>query len=227
MKEFLKNNILPLLVYFLLVITAIAYLNLYGKENISLYLNRYVGNAFFNNFFYYITYLGDGRLVAFMLLAIMLHNVRLGICSTLSFLSATLAANLLKYTLFDDVNRPYFYYQYLMNKSQAINYVEGVDLHIHNSFPSGHSTQVFAVLMCLVFASKKKSFKLLWLAIAVLTSLSRVYLSQHWVTDITAGSFIGFVFSLIFEYLIIYKNKFPKLNQSLGVFINRAGNTPK
>lgn len=227
MRDFLKNNILPLLIYFLLVVTVIICLYLYSKEDISLYLNQYVGNSFFNNFFYYITYLGDGRLVAFMLLGIMLYNVRLGICSTLSFLSATLAATLLKYTLFDDVNRPYFYYQYYLNKEHVINYVEGVDLHIHNSFPSGHSTQVFAILMCLVFASKTNSFKLLWLGIAVLTSLSRVYLSQHWLTDITAGSFIGFVFSIIFEYLIIFKNKFPKLNQSLTVFINRAGNTQK
>jgi membrane-associated phospholipid phosphatase len=222
LKRFLKNNALALSIYFILLTCAISFLLVYNKLSVSLYLNQYVGNAFLNKLFYYITYLGDGRAVAFILLGIMLYNVRLGICATFSFLSATAVANTLKYTLFDDVNRPFFEYQYHLDPAHAINYVEGVDLHIHNSFPSGHSTQVFAVFMCLVFASNRQSYKLLWLGIAILTSFSRVYLSQHWLTDISAGSVIGFFFSLLFEYLIVYKNRFEKLSQPLFPFLKSA-----
>lgn len=226
-KEFLKNNRVALFAYFVFVVAAVSVLLVYGKEDVSLYLNQYVGNAFLDRFFYFITYLGDGRTVAFILAFILFYNVRLGLSTTLSFLSSSLVANLLKYTLFDDVNRPYYYYQYFLNPKRIINYVEGVDLHIHNSFPSGHSTQAFAIFMCLVFASKSHVWKLIWLSIALLTSYSRVYLSQHWLTDVTAGSLIGFIFSLVFEYSIIYKNTFQRLNISLSDLIKRERTIPK
>lgn len=213
--------------YFVLLTTSLSFLIVQGKEQVSLNVNQYVGNPILNNFFYYITYLGDGRLVAFILAFILLYNVRLGVSATLSFLSSTLLANLLKYTVFDDVNRPYFFYQYYPDPAQTIRYVDGVDLHIHNSFPSGHSTQVFAIFLCLVFASNKQSWKFLWLSLAVLASFSRVYLSQHWLTDITAGSLIGFIFSLIFEYTIINRNLFTRLNVSLVDLVKREQNSRK
>lgn len=226
-KDFLKNNRVALVTYFFLVVIALCFLLAHGKEEVSLYVNQYVGNPLVDRFFYFITYLGDGRTVAFILALILFYNVRLGLSTALSFLCSSLVANLLKYTLFDDVNRPYYYYQYFLNPKRLIHYVEGVDLHIHNSFPSGHSTQAFAILMCLVFASKSNTWKLLWLVIALMTSFSRVYLSQHWLTDVTAGSLIGFIFSLIFEYSIIYKNAFQRLNISLSDLIKRERTTPK
>jgi membrane-associated phospholipid phosphatase len=149
-----------------------------------------------------------------LLLILVLYNVRLGICATLSFLSAALVSNSLKYFFFDEVNRPAFIFRYI-ERDHAINYVEGLDLHIHNSFPSGHATQAFAIFMCLVFASKNTYLKILFFLIAFLTAFSRVYLSQHWLIDITAGSIIGFSFSFFYEYLLIHKNKFEKLNTSV------------
>jgi membrane-associated phospholipid phosphatase len=159
-----------------------------------------------------------------MLLIILLCNIRLGISATISFLSATLFSSFLKYCFFDDVNRPFYIYQWI--EPHDIKYVEGVQLNIHNSFPSGHATQAFAIFMCLAFAAKKNVVKLLLLCLALLTAFSRVYLSQHWLVDITAGSSIGMVFALIVEYLIISKNRFPKLNCSVfGLKRNDAAHT--
>lgn len=217
MKNFLKNNGWILGIYLLLLSCVLYFIFTYQKVGINLYVNQFVGNYYLNTFFYYITYLGDGTVALFILLMILLTNIRLGICATSSFLSATIVSNSLKYFFFDDVNRPYFIFQYI-EKQHQLNYVEGVDLHIHNSFPSGHATQAFAILMCLAFASKKHSFKFLFLVLAVLTSFSRVYLSQHWLVDITAGSMIGMFFSIVYEYLFIHKNKFEKLNKPLLAF---------
>jgi membrane-associated phospholipid phosphatase len=68
--------------------------------------------------------------------------------------------------------------------------------------------------MLLAFVSSKNGMKLLFLALALLTAYSRVYLSQHWLQDVTAGSFIGTLFSCLWYYLIITRDKLPTLNKS-------------
>lgn len=212
-KTFFKNNFWVLLIYALLLSTALFFILNFEKVSINVYLNQLVGNPFVNGFFYWITYLGDGNVAIILLILILLYNIRLGICATFSFLTAALVSNSLKYFFFDDVNRPAYIYRYI--KSYPIKYVDGLDLHIHNSFPSGHATQAFAIFMCLVFATTNSYLKFSFFIIAFLTAFSRVYLSQHWLVDITVGSMIGFSFSLLYDYLIIHRNKLLKLNKSV------------
>jgi membrane-associated phospholipid phosphatase len=223
-KEFIKNNAVIWIPYLVLVTVASYYMYQFEKQAIHIFFNRFVGNATINSFFYYITYLGDGRLAALLLLCIILYNVRTGIYATFSFLSSVIVSNSLKYFFYDDVNRPYFYFQYLDN-SYDLNIVEGVDMHIHNSFPSGHATQAFAILMCLAFVLPAKRWKFLIFAIAVITSLSRVYLSQHWLADVTAGSMIGMAASISFYALFIYHDRFQRLNAPLMKLSKKNGTT--
>lgn len=219
MKDFIKNNRWVLGTYLLLLGIALFFILNYSKVAIHIYLNQFVGNQLLNLFFFYITYLGDGTVAIFILLLILLYNIRLGLCASISFLSAGLFSNALKYFFFDDINRPFFIFQYY--ETFPLRYVKGVDLHIHNSFPSGHATQAFAIFMCLVFAFKPQGLKFLFLALALFTSLSRIYLSQHWLVDVTVGSMIGTFFSLLYEYLFIHKHKFEKLNKSVLAFRNK------
>lgn len=179
--------------------------------NIHIVVNAYVGNVAIDTFFYYLTYLGDGRIAVVILLLLLAYNLRFGIVATLSFISAGLATNALKYFFFADINRPFFYKAY---ENFHLNLVEGVDNHIHNSFPSGHATQAFSIFFLLALFTPKLSNKLLWLAVAILTAFSRMYLSQHWLPDVLAGSGIGMLFAVLFYYLFIAKNKLQKLNVS-------------
>lgn len=213
MRQLLKNNALVLTIYLLLVITAVFFMFSYNKSAIHLYVNQYVGNRYLNGFFYYLTFLGDGLFAAAILALIMLYNVRTGLYATASFLTAALMATILKRIFFDDVIRPFYFYQWI--ERRELNYVDGVDLHIFNSFPSGHATQAFGIFMCLVFALRHPVLKMFFFLTALLTSFSRVYLSQHWLADITAGSIVGVIFSIVFYLLIIDRNKFPKLDRSL------------
>lgn len=213
MKSFLKHNSLILSLYGIALLFSFFLLLNYEKVIIHIYLNHLVGNAFLNDFFYYVTYFGDGMLAPFLLLAILVYNTRLGIYTTLSFITASLFSQVLKHFFFDDVNRPLFVFQWQYH--YPINYVEGVERYIHNSFPSGHATQAFAIFMCLAFTAKKQPVKLLFFSLAVLTSFSRVYLSQHWLSDITAGSVIGFIFSILYYYLLISRNKLQRFDRPI------------
>ena len=216
MKGFLKNNSYILLIYLVLIGISISFLLNYEKVVIHSYLNQFVGNKFLNEFFYFITYLGDGTIAAFILFIILIFNIRLGLYATASFLTATLFSITLKHQFFDDVNRPSFVFKFYLHKQLKL--VDGTDLFIHNSFPSGHATQAFSILMCLVFAVKKAEYKFLFFMLAFLTAISRVYLSQHWLVDITVGSSIGMLFSILYYFVFIYKNKLEKLNRPLLTF---------
>ncbi len=195
------------------------------KNTLHIYLNQFVGNKYLDFLFYYITYLGDGLTAPFILLLLLVYNVRLGICTTVSFLSATLCTQILKHFFFDDVNRPTFIFNYFYH--YPIKIVDGVDTYINNSFPSGHATQAFSILMCFAFANKSQNVKLLLFFIALLTSFSRVYLSQHWLNDITAGSMIGMFFSILYYAIFIGQNKLQNLNKPLSALKKIDDNNKK
>lgn len=213
LKGFLKNNFLVLFIYLIAISISIGFLLNYEKTDIHYYLNQYVGNKYLNIFFYYITYLGDGNVAVFILLAILIYNVRLGIYTTVTFLSASLCAIALKRLFFSHVDRPSRIFKHFDPRDLTL--VDGVEQFIHNSFPSGHATQAFAIFMCLIFAVKNPFYKLLFFFIAFFTALSRVYLSQHWLNDITAGSIIGVFFSILFYYLLISRNKLQQFDKPL------------
>lgn len=213
MKSLVRNNISILLIYLVFLLTAAFFLLNYGKIQIHLYLNQAVGNELVNKFFYYITFLGDGLVAVILIFFILFYNVRLGLCTFFSFLIAAMVTNLIKYGLYDEVVRPWFVFKWIVHSQ--LNVVEVDDLHIHNSFPSGHATQAFAIFLCLALFAKSNTNKLLFMALALLTAFSRVYLSQHWLVDITVGSIIGSVTAFLFYWFIISKDRLPALNVPL------------
>ena len=221
-RQVLRTNAVIWIGYLLLIALAGFLIATHDKPSLHLRLNQLVGHPAIDTFFYYVTYLGDGSLVAFMLLAIVVYNVRTGMMATTSFLTATSISNLLKYTLFDDVNRPTYYFNYF-DKEHPLKLVEGVSTHIHNSFPSGHATQAFSILLCLTLMARSPLIKLLFFSLAVLASYSRVYLSQHWLNDILAGSLIGTICCLFWYFFIQQHSRFDPLNTSLLALIKRNG----
>jgi membrane-associated phospholipid phosphatase len=160
-------------------------------------LNQY--NApFFDTFFYYITYLGDGVMSVIILAVVAIYNYRYALIGAISFGISALITQVLKVTVYDHVERPYIalwnYFHHNPN-SHLVRVDEYIKLN--NSFPSGHSTGAFAIFMFLALYSKNKWLGLACIIVAILTSFSRVYLSQHFVEDTLAGSLIGMGISLI------------------------------
>ena len=219
MKRLIRNNYPVVLIYLLLLSVTAFFLTNYGKVQIHLYLNQLVGNPIVDSLFYYITFLGDGAMALVLLLIILFYNVRLGICTSLSFISAALTTNFIKYFLYDDAMRPYHVFKWFVK--EQLRLVDVNDVHIHNSFPSGHSTQAFAIFICLSLFARNDLNKLLFLAIALLSAFSRVYLSQHWLVDITVGSIIGTAAAFLLFHFVVDSNKLQSLDAPLIKAIQR------
>jgi membrane-associated phospholipid phosphatase len=168
-------------------------------------LNQY-NTSFFDTFFYYITYLGDGVMSVIILAVVAIYNYRYALVGIISFVIAATITQILKVTVYDHIERPYIalwnYFHHDPN-SHLVRVDEYIKLN--NSFPSGHSTGAFAIFMFLALYSKNKWLGLACIIIAILTSFSRVYLSQHFVEDTLAGSVIGISSSLI--AFAIYENR--------------------
>lgn len=71
-----------------------------------------------------------------------------------------------------------------------------------NSFPSGHVTTVFSVAMALGLLLPR--FLNYFFAVAVAIALSRVVLSVHYLSDVTAGALLGCLTSYLL-YFRFYK----------------------
>lgn len=87
----------------------------------------------------------------------------------------------------------------LIGRGRPMHFADGGVIGLHpnvadwtyQSFPSGHSTTVFALAAVLGFVSPR------WfkpaLALAVLVGVSRVGLGVHYPSDVVAGAFVGIV----------------------------------
>ncbi len=176
-----------------------------GKVQIHRSINSTVGNQFFDHFFKLVTHLGDGLFAILIAVITLFFNVKKSLYILFSYIFASLTTSIIKNYIYIDTCRPSFAFEFFVR--EPLKLVEGVEMNIFNSFPSGHSTSAFAVFISLMFLSDNFFMKLLWLLIAFLAAYSRTYLSQHWLVDIYFGSLIGFSFSIFF-YFFLYKKKY-------------------
>ncbi|MDA0910506.1 MAG: phosphatase PAP2 family protein [Proteobacteria bacterium] len=67
---------------------------------------------------------------------------------------------------------------------------------LFNSFPSGHATLGFAGLLGLAYFVQNKKFTVLCIIIALIITISRILSSEHYLSDVLGGVYIG-----VFSYL--------------------------
>jgi membrane-associated phospholipid phosphatase len=188
LTEIYRNNKAFLLPYFIFLLMGIPLFIAFPKSEIHLFLNNY--NCKSGDFFFkYLTYLGSGLSPVIVALPFLLISVRKSLFVAAAPSLAGLLAQLLKLFIFPDVSRPLEYLKGIAN----LHLVDGVRMYHSYSFPSGHSATVFALCFSLAIQIKNIPLKLVLFLVALLVGYSRVYLSQHFLNDIYAGSIVGMV----------------------------------
>ncbi|HEU4717769.1 MAG TPA: phosphatase PAP2 family protein [Bacteroidia bacterium] len=184
-KSLFRESGFFLIPYSAFLLAAGTVLSLYSRREIHLFVNRHysaAGDLLMPMF----TWLGDGYSITVLVLLLFALNRRFAFFTGIACLGASGVTQLLKHTLFYGDPRPM-----LVFKPGELRLVPGIENDFFNTFPSGHSTVAFAFFFSLSLAFRNKWLKLLMFLFAATIAYSRIYLSQHFLGDVFAGSLIG------------------------------------
>ena len=195
MRKLLKENRYFLLPYLFTLIFCVVILFTHSKAEIHIWSNK-ANSPFFDQFFKYATLLGDGIVIAILFIALLFVKYRFAFAFLAGSLITSAVVNILKRLIFTEMFRPAKYFE--MHESFQLHIVEGVKMHSLHSFPSGHTATAFNVFFMLALITENKLLKFIFFITAVLVAYSRVYLSQHFLMDIAAGSVLGVILLIPF-----------------------------
>lgn len=171
------------------------------KGDVILYFseNRH---DFLNYFFRFCTLMGEGYVYVVATIIFFFFDRKKSIAIIISSLLVLITSQGLKH--FFQHHRPKRYFEEFVSSPTVVNYVPDVVLHdgYISSFPSGHTTSAFAFYTLLAFFIPHKGFKIFVLFIAVLVGISRMYLVQHFLKDVVAGSMLGFSMGMVTYWLV-------------------------
>jgi membrane-associated phospholipid phosphatase len=182
---------------FLALIAAIFILIL-GKEDSFLVINKYNSPAA-DYVFQYWTFLGDGLIWVPLFLYVIFFKKEFFVAILASLIICTVLTHFLKRVVFSDEMRPI-----IVLGKEKIRTIQGLKINTKNSFPSGHTSTAFTLALLMTFIARgSRLWVYLFPIIAFFVGYSRVYLAQHFVTDVFVGMLIGIVSSYL--SLLVYE----------------------
>lgn len=165
-----------------------------------------------DTFFRYYTQVGEWvpYLIAVLLL---FYRVQWGLMVVTGILLSGLMTQILKHIV--DAPRPLTWFSTYM-PDVTLPLVEGVKMSQYYSFPSGHTTSFFSLFLILCWvvgeAMDKRAAmpenrpraawctalaQVVFFALALLGGYSRIYLSQHFLSDVVGGALVGVLITLL------------------------------
>ncbi len=199
MIDRLKNTSLFYIPYLCLFALSMVYFFYQSHGRFVLWLNE-LHNPVWDFFFKYWTHTGDVIFFGVVTVALIIFKRRYGFILGVTGIFVALISLFFKHFLFPEAQRPIIYF----NGYEVLDFVDGVTILSQHSFPSGHSMAVFALAVFITLMLQNNNFSSILLVGATLTAISRVYLAQHFLIDIMAGSLIG-VFTGTTTYMVFEK----------------------
>jgi membrane-associated phospholipid phosphatase len=124
-------------------------------------------------------------------------NRSLTVAAVLSILICLVLTHFFKRVIFPDALRPLS----LEAQQYALHKVSGVHINRVHSFPSGHTATAFATALLVVSVLKRGALTFLFMLIPFFVGYSRVYLAQHYVSDVLGGMLIGIITAILSLWL--------------------------
>ena len=172
-------------------------------------------NEIADQVFKYFTHYGDGLMWAPLAIYCFFYRRKYFIAVVAGVIISTILAQFLKRIVYPDELRPISY----LSEIFPVHVIDGVIMRKVHSFPSGHTTTAFAMALIMAYIINRKTWSVILPILASLAGYSRVYLAQHFPTDIFAGMCIGIVSAvlslLIYRKFIRYQNEKKPFNKNL------------
>lgn len=210
-KHVLQQIRLFFIIYLILLIACLIIKLTYSRSEIYFAVNS-INSPWADFIAPYVTDIGEGWTIIIISAIGALFNYRQAFLLATSYGITSILAQILK-PIFH-APRPELYFKDQLNR---IHFVRGVEIYSHNSFPSGHTITAFSAAVVATYLCKNKNWGILFLLIAILVGYSRMYLSEHFFEDVTAGSVIG-VMVTVFWITWLDSKKFihtPRWNKGL------------
>lgn len=165
------------------------------SQKFSLWINNRhtpAGDVFFK----YTTWLGDGITVGIICFMLLFIQYRAAVLAIVVSVVNMMITGFLKQQF--GYPRPAKFFEGI-----DLNFVDGMDVYYHLSFPSGHTSAAFSIYLVLAILNSKKITGVFFFMLAFLVAASRVYLLQHFVEDVLFGAFVGVSIATIISYYIL------------------------
>lgn len=195
MKDLLLKNKYFYLTASLLIIIGGIILIVSSRDNISLWINiRWT--PFLDKIVLYNNNIGTA---VFTILTVIVMGLwkgwRIALKAAVCFISVMLVTQFAKHILFPGTLRPTLYFE-----DGILRLIEGVKQLTTESFPSGHTSAAFSLATFFALYLSKKRWHWIFALIAFFVGYGRIYLSQHFFTDVYAGMIIGVVVTTLVFY---------------------------
>lgn len=181
-------------------------LSLIEKGQDVLFINR-LHSPFLDNLFFYGTALGNGLLYILVAAGLLFRNTRNAVIAIICFSITGLIVQFLKNIVFDEMMRPA-----VILAGEPMHFVEGVKILMHYSFPSGHAATSFSMFCLLSQIIRPRWIGLLFMLMALLSGISRIYLVQHFFVDVYFGALLGVTTTTLIWRWFSEKSLFARLD---------------
>lgn len=189
MKDLLKQNKYYFFAVLLCLILGGGLLFSLTKEEFTLWVNaRYTA---FTDYFFWTFSLAGTLWFSFLTLLFVWWKKgwRTAVQGVLCFSATAGIIQFLKHIIFPGTPRPTLHFEGVFD----LRVLEWVEQLKTESFPSGHTAAAFAVATFLALSLSGKRYHWLLALGALCVAYARVYLSQHFITDVYTGMCIGVI----------------------------------